>query len=123
MSSVLALQGSSSIRTIQKFEYLAVVWGSVVMIWTGFFMWQVELAMQLFPEYVFDVFVAIHGYEAILAFLAIIIWHMYNVHLSPPVFPMSRVWLTVRSTARNLMEKHSLEYEELRRKLCDGEPR
>jgi cytochrome b subunit of formate dehydrogenase len=108
---------------IEKFEYLAVVWGSVVMILTGFFMWRVELAMQLIPKYVFDVFVAIHGYEAILAFLAVIIWHMYNVHLSPPVFPMSRVWLTGKISRKELMEKHPLEYEELRRKLCDGEPR
>src|SRR5262245_61678381 len=108
---------------IEKFEYLAVVWGSVVMILTGFFMWQVELAMQLIPKYVFDVFVAIHGYEAILAFLAIIIWHMYNVHLSPLVFPMSRVWLTGKISRKELMEKHPLEYEEIERKFCDGEPR
>ena len=43
--------------------------------------------MRLFPKYVFDIFVAIHSYEAILAFLAIIIWHMYNVHLSLRPFP------------------------------------
>ena len=98
---------------IEKFEYLAVAWGSVVMIATGFFMWKVELAMRVIPRYVFDVLVIIHGYEAVLAFLAILIWHMYNVHFSPAAFPMSKVWLTGKISRKQLMEEHPLEYEQL----------
>jgi hypothetical protein len=48
---------------------------------------------------------------------------MYNVHLSPAVFPMSRIWLTGKISRQEMMEQHPLEYEELQRKLCDGEPR
>jgi len=106
---------------IEKFEYLAVVWGSFVMILTGLFMWKVELAMRLFPKYVFDVFVAIHSYEAILAFLAIIIWHMYNVHFAPAAFPMSKVWLTGKISREQMMREHPLEYEALQKKLRDEE--
>ncbi len=106
---------------VEKVEYLAVVWGSLVMIITGFFMWQVELAMKLFPKYVFDVFVAIHSYEAILAFLAIIIWHMYNVHFSPAVFPMSRVWLTGKISTEQMMAEHPLEYEEIQKRKRERE--
>jgi len=99
----------------EKFEYWAVVWGSIVMITTGFMLWFEEATMAVFPKWVLDVVTAIHSYEAILAFLAIIIWHMYNVHLNPDVFPMSKVWLTGRITGKEMLEHHPLEYEEMMR--------
>lgn len=101
----------------QKFEYWAVVWGSFVMIVTGAAMWFVEFTISIFPLWVYDVCRIIHSYEAILAFLAIIIWHMYNVHLNPEVFPMSKIWLTGKITIKELREKHPLEYERLIEKL------
>jgi hypothetical protein len=109
---------------IEKLEYIAVVWGSVVMIASGFCIWKVELAMRLFPRHVFDVIATIHSYEAILAFLAIIVWHMYNVHLAPPVFPMSRVWLTGKISREQLRAEHPLEYERIeeeRRRRSESE--
>ena len=96
---------------IEKFEYWAVAWGSLVMILTGFFMWQVELSLRLFPLWVHDIFVVIHGYEAILAFLSIIIWHMYSVHFNPEVFPMSKIWLNGRISGHELRTLHPLEYQ------------
>jgi len=95
---------------IEKFEYLAVAWGSFVMILSGFFMWNLELSLRLFPLWVHDIFVIIHGYEAMLAFLAIIIWHMYNVHLNPEVFPMSKIWLNGKISGHELRTLHPLEY-------------
>ncbi|MGQ9618575.1 MAG: formate dehydrogenase subunit gamma [Candidatus Aminicenantia bacterium] len=101
----------------QKFEYWAVVWGSFVMILTGFAMWFVEKTISIFPLWVYDICRIIHSYEAILAFLAIIIWHMYNVHLNPEVFPMSKIWLTGKITIRELKVRHPLEYERLLNEL------
>jgi cytochrome b subunit of formate dehydrogenase len=98
---------------IEKFEFLAVIWGSVIMIVSGFFMWNTKLSLRLFPLWVHEVFVLVHGYEAILAFLAILVWHMYNVHLNPDVFPMSRIWLDGKTTGRDLREHHRLEYERI----------
>ncbi len=98
---------------IEKFEYWALGWGSAVMIVTGFFMWQVELSLRLFPLWVHNIFIIIHGYEAILAFLSIVIWHMYNVHLHPEVFPMSKVWLDGKITGRELRLLHPLEYQKM----------
>lgn len=95
----------------QKFEYWAVVLGSFVMILTGLAMWFVEITISIFPLWLYDVCRIIHSYEAILAFLAIIIWHMYNVHLNPEAFPMSKIWLTGKITLRELRERHPLEYE------------
>jgi len=104
----------------EKFEYWAVVWGSAVMIVTGLMQWYAEAAMIVFPKWALDVARIIHGYEAILAFLAVIIWHFYNVHLNPNVFPMSKVWITGRISLEELKENHPLEYEKL---VADGEIR
>jgi cytochrome b subunit of formate dehydrogenase len=98
---------------IEKFEYWALIWGSVVMIITGFFLWSPGFSLKLFPLWLHQVFVVIHGYEAILAFVAILIWHMYTVHLNPEVFPMSRVWLDGRMTGADLRRFHSLEYRRI----------
>ncbi|MEW6456512.1 MAG: cytochrome b/b6 domain-containing protein [Acidobacteriota bacterium] len=98
---------------IEKFEYLAVVWGSFVMIISGFFLWFEEVSIALFPKWVYDVFKIIHGYEALLAFLAVIVWHMYNVHLNPENFPMSKIWITGKITGKELRLQHPLEYERI----------
>jgi len=94
----------------EKFEFWAMAWGSLIMIVSGFFIWDVDLTIRIFPLWVLDLFVIIHSYEAVLAFLSILIWHMYNVHLNPDVFPMSRIWLDGRITGRELRTHHPLEY-------------
>jgi cytochrome b subunit of formate dehydrogenase len=76
-------------------------------------LWFQEASLALFPMWVLDIIRIVHGFEAILAFLAIIIWHMYNVHLNPEVFPMSKVWITGKISKEELMEHHPLEYEEM----------
>ncbi len=98
---------------IEKFEYLAVGWGSVVMISTGILLWAPGLALSVVPKWVMDAALIVHGWEAILAFLAIIIWHMYNVHFNASVFPMSPVWLTGKISLHELRENHPLEYDRL----------
>lgn len=101
---------------IEKFEYIALAWGSIIMILTGFILWFEELAMIFLPKWVIDIVMLVHGFEALLAFLAIIIWHMYNVHLNPEVFPMSRIWINGKVTKEYMMRHHPLEYEEIIKK-------
>jgi len=98
---------------IEKFEYWAVGWGAVIMIVSGFFMWNVEFSLSIFPLWVHNIFILVHGYEAILAFLAVIIWHMYNVHLNPESFPMSKIWLTGKITGKELRTLHPLQYQKI----------
>jgi len=110
---------------IEKFEYGAVFWGSAVMVLTGFFMWFENLSLRLFPLWAHNIFIVVHDYEAVLAFLAVIIWHMYNVHLNPDVFPMSKIWLNGRITGRDLRLRHPLEYQailEARKKRTEPDP-
>lgn len=105
---------------IEKFEYLALAWGSVVMIVTGFALWFQNQAMIVLPKWTLDVAKVVHSYEALLAFLAIIIWHFYHVHLNPEVFPMSRVWLDGKISEHELKTLHPLEYERIMRAEADA---
>lgn len=105
---------------IEKFEYLALIWGSFVMILTGIVLWGNQALLKFFPKLVFDLSTVIHGFEAILAGLAIVIWHMYTVHFHPDFFPMSRVWLDGNISKENLKKHHYLEYVEIMK--ARGEP-
>jgi cytochrome b subunit of formate dehydrogenase len=65
----------------EKLEYWAVVWGTVVMGITGFILWNPIASTRLLPGIVVPAAVVAHGLEATLAVLAIIVWHIYHVHL------------------------------------------
>jgi cytochrome b subunit of formate dehydrogenase len=65
----------------EKLEYLAVVWGTVVMGVTGFMLWNPIGTTQLLPGALVPAAKMAHGLEALLAVVAIIIWHLYHVHL------------------------------------------
>ncbi|CAG0978824.1 hypothetical protein ANAEL_01621 [Anaerolineales bacterium] len=65
----------------EKMEYLALIWGTIVMGLTGFMMWNPISTLRLLPGEAVPAAKAAHGGEAILAVLAIIIWHFYHVHI------------------------------------------
>lgn len=65
----------------EKAEYWAFVWGAVIMGLTGFIMWNPITASRLVPAEIIPAAKAAHGAEALLAVLAIILWHFYHVHL------------------------------------------
>ena len=109
----MEMPGFGRFNLIEKFEYLSMGWGSAVMIITGFALWFPELALRFIPKWGLDVCEIVHGYEAVLAFLAITIWHFYHVHLKPGSFPMSRVFLDGSVTLGEMRHEHRLEYERL----------
>ncbi|UCD63906.1 MAG: cytochrome b/b6 domain-containing protein [Candidatus Zixiibacteriota bacterium] len=94
---------------IEKFDYWAVYWGMVIMIGSGLIMWFKEW----FPKYLFDIGREAHSDEGLLATLAIVIWHFYNVHFNPDVFPMSWVWWHGKLTEDEMKHHHPLEYAEI----------
>lgn len=63
----------------EKFEYWALVWGTILMGVTGFFLWNPITAAKYLPGEWIPAAKAAHGNEAILAVLAILLWHMYHV--------------------------------------------
>jgi formate dehydrogenase subunit gamma len=97
----------------EKFDYWAVFWGVVIMAGSGLLMWFPEFFMGFMPAWTLSIAEIAHSDEALLAGLAIFIWHFYNVHLRRSVFPMSWVWLTGKLTEEEMRHDHPLEYERI----------
>jgi cytochrome b subunit of formate dehydrogenase len=98
----------------EKFEYLGLIWGTIVMAVTGFILWFKEPWLTNFPAWTYDVARAIHFYEAILATLTIIVWHFYSVVFDPEVYPMNWSWITGEMTEHEMELEHGLELERLK---------
>ena len=93
----------------EKFEYWAVVWGMLVMIMTGFMLWNPIATTNFLPGEVIPAAKSAHGNEALLAVIAIIIWHFYNVlvrHFNKSMF-------TGFLSRKEMEEHHSLELKEI----------
>jgi cytochrome b subunit of formate dehydrogenase len=65
----------------EKMEYWALIWGSLIMLATGFILWNPLATTLLLPGQIIPAAKAAHGSEAVLAVLAIIVWHFYHVHI------------------------------------------
>jgi cytochrome b subunit of formate dehydrogenase len=91
----------------EKVEYLAVVWGTIIMGLTGFMMWNPITTATYLPGETIPAAKAAHGGEAILAVLAIIIWHMYHVHLKR----FNKSMFTGKITREEMKEEHPAELE------------
>jgi formate dehydrogenase gamma subunit len=73
----------------EKMEYWAVVWGTIIMGVTGLLIWfKIDFTRWL-PRWAVDVALTIHYYEAILACLAILVWHFYHVIFDPDIYPVN----------------------------------
>lgn len=99
---------------VEKSEYWALLWGTVIMTATGIAMWFENQFMGWFSKLFLDVCETIHYYEAWLAFLAIIVWHFYYVIFNPDVYPMNFSWITGNITEEEMENEHPLELEKIR---------
>ena len=77
------------------------VWGAVVMIATGAMLWANSFILSRLPKVVLDIATSVHFYEALLATLAILVWHFYTVIFDPDVYPMDTSWLTGYSVRKH----------------------
>jgi cytochrome b subunit of formate dehydrogenase len=85
---------------IEKAEYWAVVWGAVVMIVSGVMLWANSIMLARLPKSWLDVATSVHFYEAVLAALAIVVWHFYWVIFDPDVYPMDMSWFKGHSVRK-----------------------
>ena len=105
----------SSHSYIEKAEYWAVIWGAVIMTLSGVMLWANSLALRLLPKLWLDVATSIHFYEAVLAALAIVVWHFYSIIFDPDVYPLNTAFLTGyivrKDDPRNAQEQAAHEQE------------
>lgn len=95
----------------EKAEYWALVWGTLVMAGTGLMAWFKVFIGARMPGWWIDVALTIHWYEAVLATLAIIVWHFYAVIFDPDAYPMNFAWFDGRMSLEHYEEEHPLDLE------------
>ncbi len=91
---------------VEKAEYWALVWGTIVMAGTGGLLWANNLALKFLPKIWLDVATSVHMYEATLAVLAIIVWHLYSTIFDPDVYPLNTSFLTGKSVKNDEHSDH-----------------
>ena len=97
----------------EKFDYIAVFWGMVVIGSTGLMLWFPEIFTLIFPGWFINVATIIHSDEALLATGFIFTIHFFNTHLRPEKFPMDLVIFTGRMPVDELKLDKPAEYEAL----------
>jgi formate dehydrogenase gamma subunit len=97
----------------QKFEYWGVVVGGMLMAATGLALWFPTVITRLLPGQFIPVSKALHSNEALLAFLVIVTWHIYNAIFSPEVLPLDTVIFTGNISRERMIHEHPLEYERM----------
>ena len=101
----------------EKFGYFAVFWGLPVMMLSGLVLWFPVFFGNRLPDLAIGMAYIAHSDEAVLAISAIVVWHLYNVHVPPGRFHRFRTWLDGRITREEMIVAHPLEYERV-----TGEP-
>jgi cytochrome b subunit of formate dehydrogenase len=94
----------------EKLEYWSLIWGTIVMIATGFMLWNPIATARLLPGQWIPAAQVVHGGEALLAILAVLVWHFYAVHLRQ----FNRSMFTGRMSEEEMEHEHPLELERIK---------
>jgi len=97
----------------EKFDYLAVLWGTALMGAAGLVLWFPVAASRILPGWMFNVALFVHDAEAALAIGFIFVVHFFNGHLRPGKFPMDLVIFTGAVAAADLRHERPAEYERI----------
>ncbi len=106
---------------VEKAEYWALIWGTIVMTITGIILWFDNTFIGLLTKLGWDIARTIHYYEAWLAFLAIVVWHFYFVIFNPDAYPMNIAWLKGTITEEEMAEEHPAELERIKKQNQEGQ--
>ena len=94
----------------EKAEYWAFVWGTLIKAVTGFMLWNPIATTRWFPGEFIPAAKAAHGNEALLAVLAIILWHFYHVHIRT----FNRSMFTGKMSEEEMLDEHPKELADLK---------
>jgi formate dehydrogenase gamma subunit len=94
----------------EKLEYWSLIWGTIVMIATGFMLWNPVATARFLPGEFIPAAQVVHGGEALLAILAVLVWHVYAVHLRQ----FNRSMFTGDMSEAEMEHEHPLELERIK---------
>ncbi len=97
----------------EKFEYLSLLWGTIVMAATGFILWFPTTFSIIFPGWVMDIALIAHRYEAILAAAFVFTIHFIHTHLLPDRVPVDEAMFTGRVSEHELQHERPVQYKRL----------
>jgi formate dehydrogenase gamma subunit len=106
----------------EKIEYWAVLWGTIIMGVTGLMIWFKLDVTAFLPRWIVDVALTIHYYEAVLACLAIVVWHFYHVIFDPDVYPLNTACWNGRVSEEWQKHEHPLDEQTLPLTKADSNP-
>jgi cytochrome b subunit of formate dehydrogenase len=95
----------------QKFEYWGLVLGASVVVGTGFVLLYPSALTSVLPGQLVPAAQVAHSNEGLMAFLVVIVWHIYNAHFNPDVFPFDKTIFTGEISLERMHHEHPLEYE------------
>ena len=101
----------------QKFEYLGVFWGTILLGVTGMLLWREQITSHYFGGRIFNLALIAHTYEAFLAVIHVGILHICHVAVTPTSFPVSRAMFTGETPVSSLAEVHYNQVKEIARDL------
>ena len=101
--------GFARFNYAEKAEYWALVWGYIIMGATGLMAWFKVGVGWFLPRWSVDVALAVHFYEAVLATLAIVVWHFYQVMFDPDVYPLNWAFWDGKMSEELYHEEHPLD--------------
>jgi len=97
----------------EKFEYWGLVVGNVIMVLTGFILFFPIAFANVVPGQFIPAARVAHSNEGLMAFLVISIWHIFNAHLNPDVFPFDTSIFTGKVSRERMVHEHPLELARL----------
>ncbi len=97
----------------EKFDYLAVFWGVMIIGLSGLMLWIPELFTSFLPGWTINAALVVHSDEALLATGFIFIFHFFHTHLRPESFPMDPVVFTGRMPLEKFKEERPKEYRRM----------
>ncbi len=102
---------------MEKAEYLALIWGAIIMNGTGLLLWFDSVTISLFSRWSINLITVVHLYEAWLASLAILVWHLYYVIFNPDIYPLNTSMINGKLTEKEMREEYFLEWQALQNQL------
>lgn len=98
---------------MEKAEYWALIWGTIIMGLTGFVLWFPTVVGNWAPLWFIKVCEIVHFYEAILATLAIVVWHWFFVMFHPKEYPLSLTFIDGKMTIAHFKDEHMLKFRKV----------